>query len=108
MPLPTRPLALLLVCASPMLLGGCLAKTAVDVVTLPVRAAGKAVDLMTTSQEEADRNRGRDMRIHEAELGKLQRRQDKASARCADGDSDGCEDARSIAAEIEQLDSRHP
>ncbi len=44
------------------LLPGCIARTAVDVVTLPVKAGAKAVDWTTTSQEEADRNHGREMR----------------------------------------------
>lgn len=45
---------------------GCAARAAWDVATLPVRAASKTVDLMTTSQAEADRNRGRAMRHAEA------------------------------------------
>jgi hypothetical protein len=48
--------------AAMALLPGCIARTAVDVVTLPVKAGAKAVDWSTTSQEEADRNRGREMR----------------------------------------------
>ena len=40
----------------PLLGGGCLAKTVVNVATLPVRATSKAVDWTTTSQSEADRN----------------------------------------------------
>jgi len=55
-------------------LPGCLARTAVDVVTLPVRAASKTVDVLTTSQAEADEKRGRAMREHEECLGKEQRR----------------------------------
>ena len=43
-------------------LGGCIAQTAVSVVTLPVRAGAKVVDWTTTSQAEADRNAGRKMR----------------------------------------------
>ena len=35
-------------------LQGCLAKTALDVATAPVRVGSKAVDLATTSQSEAD------------------------------------------------------
>ena len=46
----------------PMLAGGCAAKTAFDVVTLPVKATSKAVDWTTTSQSEADRNAGRKAR----------------------------------------------
>ena len=47
---------------SSLLLTGCLARTAVDIVTLPVKVAGKVVDVATTSQSEADRNRGREIR----------------------------------------------
>jgi hypothetical protein len=48
-----------------LFLGGCLARTAVDVVTLPVRAVGAGVDAVTTSQSEADEKRGREMRKQE-------------------------------------------
>jgi hypothetical protein len=44
----------------------CVAKTALDVVTLPVRAGAQTVDWTTTSREEADRNYGRKMRKQEA------------------------------------------
>jgi hypothetical protein len=40
------------------LLGGCVS-TAAHIVTAPVRAASWSVDKLTTSQSEADRNRGR-------------------------------------------------
>ena len=63
----------------PLLTGGCLAKTAVDVVTLPVKATGKAVDWTTTSQSEADRNYGRKMRKQEAREG---RERKKAAEAC--------------------------
>ena len=43
-------------------LPGCIAKTALDVATMPVKAGAKAADWATTSQDEADRNRGREMR----------------------------------------------
>jgi hypothetical protein len=50
----------------PLLLGGCvvgtIAHTAVDVVTLPVKVASAGIDAATTSQAEADRNRGRALR----------------------------------------------
>ena len=59
------------------LTGGCVAKAAYDVVTLPVRAAGKAVDWTTTSQEESDRNYGRKMREAEAREGKERREWEK-------------------------------
>ncbi|GAA4817977.1 hypothetical protein GCM10023232_13130 [Sphingosinicella ginsenosidimutans] len=58
-------------------LSGCLARTAVSVATLPVRAAGAVGDAVTTSQAEADRNRGRHMRKEE----ERQRREDRRRAR---------------------------
>lgn len=61
----------------PLLAGGCIAKTAFDVVTLPVKATGQVVDWTTTSQEEADRNYGRKMRKQEAAEGREMRRRDK-------------------------------
>lgn len=45
-----------------VLLQGCVAKAAWNVATLPVKAGSQAVDWTTTSQDEADRNRGREMR----------------------------------------------
>jgi hypothetical protein len=64
----------LLLLAAPLLLGGCLARTAVDIVTLPVRAAGAGVDAVTTSQSEADERRGRELREAEEREGRLARR----------------------------------
>ena len=53
-------------CSSCPLLSGCVvgtvAKTAVDVVTLPVKVASAGVDAATTSQSEADEKRGRELR----------------------------------------------
>ncbi|MGZ8361609.1 MAG: hypothetical protein ACXWUX_13905 [Allosphingosinicella sp.] len=57
-----------------LLLPGCLARTAVDIVTLPVRAVGAGVDAVTTSQAEADQRRGREIREEEERLGRLARR----------------------------------
>lgn len=71
-------------CAAPMLLlllPGCVAKTALDVVTLPVRAGGQVVDWTTTSQEEADRNYGRKMRKQEAREARERKKQDKERRR---------------------------
>lgn len=56
------------------LLSGCLARTAVDLVTLPVKVVGAGVDAATTSQAEADRRRGREIREEEERLGRLARR----------------------------------
>ena len=60
-----------------LIVTGCLARTAIDVVTLPVKVASKAVDVATTSQAEADRNRGRELRKAE----KRERKQQKRAAR---------------------------
>lgn len=57
-----------------ILLAGCLARTVVDVVTLPVKAASTGIDKLTTSQEEADRNRGRAIRKQEEREAKERRR----------------------------------
>ena len=64
-------------------LTGCItaAKTAIDVVTLPVKVVAKGVDLATTSQSEADEKRGRDLRKAEEAAGKRQREWVKACAK---------------------------
>jgi uncharacterized lipoprotein YajG len=66
--------ALLLLPAS-LMLSACyrVAMTAVDVVTLPVKAVSAGVDAATTSQSEADEKRGRELRKAEEEAGKRQR-----------------------------------
>ena len=66
-----RKFLILAVAALPLATGGCIAKTVVDVVTLPVKATGQAIDWTTTSQEESDRNYGKKMRKQEAEEGKV-------------------------------------
>jgi len=55
-------------------LSGCLARTALDLATLPVKAASKTVDVLTTSQSEADEKRGRAIRKREECMGKEDRR----------------------------------
>ena len=61
----------------PLALSGCVvgsvAGAAVDVVTLPVKAASAGVDAVTTSQSEADEKRGRQLRKAEEEAGKRDR-----------------------------------
>lgn len=52
---------------------GQVASTAVDVVTLPVKAASAGVDAVTTSQSEADQKRGRAIRKEEERLGRERR-----------------------------------
>jgi hypothetical protein len=90
-------LALLL----PLTLGGCLAKTVVDVATAPVRIASKGVDLATTSQSEADRNRGRALRKREAKLGELERRYERESKDCVSGNQGACGQARTTYDQIQ-------
>jgi len=55
-------------------LSGCLARTAMDIVTLPVKVVSAGVDAATTSQSEADQRRGRQIREEEERLGRLARR----------------------------------
>ncbi len=61
-------------------LTGCytVARTAVDVVTLPVKVVAAGVDAATTSQSEADEKRGRELRKAEEAAGKRQREWEKA------------------------------
>lgn len=89
-------------------LQGCLAKAAFDVATLPVRAAGKAVDLATTSQSESDEKRGRALRKREEELGRLERSYAKHRRACENGDDDACAIARREVEAMERLRSSIP
>lgn len=84
-------------------LQGCLARAAVDVVTLPVRAVSKGVDLATESQSEADEKRGREIRKREERLGELERDLDRQMERCADGNDEACDKAQAIRAEMKAL-----
>lgn len=93
----------LLIAAAPLILGGCLARTAVGVVTAPVRVASAAVDLATTSQSEADERRGREMRQNEEQLGRLQREYEELAEDCDDGDKGACREAAQLRREIENL-----
>ena len=71
----------------PLTLGGCVvaaARTAVDIVTLPVKVVAKGVDLATTSQSEADENRGRALRKAEEATGTQQRAWEKACKKATD------------------------
>jgi hypothetical protein len=93
--------------ASLLLLGGCLVasavETAVDVATLPVKVASRGVDLATTSQAEADRNRGREIRRREEQLGHLQREHARYTARCQSGNREACARADALEEEIQVL-----
>lgn len=59
-----------------VLLGGCVS-AATTIVTAPFKVVGKAIDLATTSQDEADRNRGRAMRKQEERERKERKRAEK-------------------------------
>lgn len=61
---------ILLAMLSILLLGGCLVRTAAQVVTIPVKAASAGVDAVTTSQSEADEKRGRAIRKEEERRGR--------------------------------------
>lgn len=95
--------ALFFVLVPPLTLGGCLAKTVVDVATAPVRIASKGVDLATTSQSEADEKRGRALRKREARLGELERAYDRESKACVKGNQRACDDARTVYVQIQAL-----
>jgi hypothetical protein len=74
------------------LLPGCIAQTAVDtavsVATLPVKVASAGVDAVVTTQAEADRKRGRQIRREEECIGKEER---KARKQGREPDYDQCE-----------------
>lgn len=70
---------ILIAATLPLLASGCVAKTAWNVATLPVKAASQGVDWATTSQEESDRTYGRKMRKQEAKEG---RERKEAAKRC--------------------------
>lgn len=81
-------------------LSGCV-NTVASVVTAPVKAVAQVADWSTTSQDEADRNRGRELRAREERVGKLARQRDKAAERCADGQEEKCARVEVLEHEIE-------
>ena len=68
----------------PLALGGCLARTAVDVATMPVKAVGWTADKLTTSQSEADEKRGRELRKADEGRAKEEKRRAKELKRQRD------------------------
>jgi hypothetical protein len=80
------------------LLGGCViktvAETAVDVATLPVRAASAGVDAVTTSQSEADEKRGRELRKADERRGREAR---LPAERCRKGQPRATDDCGAVA-----------
>jgi uncharacterized lipoprotein YajG len=89
----------LIILASLPLLGGCVARTALDIVSAPVKVASKTVDVLTTSQSEADEKRGREMRHREERIGKLSRERDKLARQCEDSEN-ACRDLELVEAEL--------
>jgi hypothetical protein len=96
-------LRLIVLGAAAFALQGCLARTAVSAVTLPVKVASKGVDMATTSQSEADQKRGREIRRREERLGRLQRDYARQLTKCSDGDRRACDQARLTYAEMQVL-----
>lgn len=95
---------ILAVAMLPLMSGGCVASMVADVVTAPVKIVGKGADLLTTSQAEADENRGRALRHRDERLGKLARERDDYGKKCADkGKAKDCERADAAEAEIREL-----
>ncbi len=102
----TRPLLLITPLAA-FLLSGCLVSSAVStaasVATAPVRIGSKAVDLATTSQSEADENRGRAMRKRDDKIKKLQKKYNRSLEACNRGETAACSEASQLSGEIEAL-----
>ena len=86
-----------------LVLPGCIAKTAANVVTAPVRAVGKVYDWTTVSQSERDEKRGREMRKREERLGKLERRYEDQLEDCDGGSEEACRKARETYAEMQEI-----
>jgi hypothetical protein len=90
-------------------LSGCLAQaalsTATSIATAPVRVGSRAVDLATTSQSEADENRGRRMRQNDKKIRKLQKKYNRQIDACNRGETAACSEASEISGEIDALRS---
>ena len=86
--------SLILAAAAALPLSGCVvgtvAKTAVDVATLPVKLVSAGVDAATTSQSEADEKRGREIRRQEEERGRQQRLMEERCRRGRPLPTDSC------------------
>lgn len=96
-------LRLIMIGTAAFALQGCLARTAVSAVTLPVKVASRGVDMATTSQSEADQKRGREIRQREERLGRLRRDYERQIDKCGEGDRRACDQARLTYAEIQVL-----
>jgi hypothetical protein len=88
--------AYLLLAALPLLSGcvvGTVAKTAVDVATIPVKVASAGVDAATTSQSERDEKAGRELRKQDEERAKQARAMQERCARGRTLPTDVCPSA---------------
>lgn len=65
---------LLLAGAAALVLSGCIARTALDVASIPVKVASAGVDAAITTQAEADQKRGRQIRRQEECIGREERK----------------------------------
>lgn len=84
-------------------LQGCIAKTAFNIAAAPVRAGAQVADWATTSQDEADRERGREIRRREERLGELSDDLAELEEDCLSGSDKACRDAVAIRREIEAI-----
>ncbi|MEO0698198.1 MAG: hypothetical protein AAFY81_00600 [Pseudomonadota bacterium] len=84
-------IAILLLAAVP--LSGCVVA---EVVTDPI-------DAVTTTQSEADEDRGKALRQREEKLGKLERQYREEREDCDKGDQDACVKAAELNAEIQAI-----
>ena len=75
---------MLVLMASALALSGCvvgtIARTAVDVATIPVKVVSAGVDAATTSQSEADEKRGRELRKADEARARAEREAAKRAA----------------------------
>jgi ribosomal protein L12E/L44/L45/RPP1/RPP2 len=74
----------LIVLIAALLLSGCVGTVVKSVVTAPFKAAGAVVDAATTSQAEADRNRGRDARKADEQEEKYRKKDEKKARKRRD------------------------
>lgn len=96
-------------------LPGCVAKSAFDLATMPVRVGARAVnttadayDRVTVSQSERDQKRGREIRKREERYGKLSHDYDRALRKCNGGNDEACATAREIYGEMNAMRSSVP
>lgn len=86
-----------------LILQGCVVRTAADIVTAPVKVVGGAVDMVTTSQSEADEKRGRQLRKQDERYAQLERSYRKDKARCDKGNTAACQSADGAQRDMEAM-----